>query len=386
MILPPNSLERCKNENDWLRLEIQCAINNNKNIVPVMMKGFEWPDYLPSSIDNIRNYNGLEMSREYFEASIEKIITLLNNVSLKEKQLDNKVNSFTPLERSENKYFSAEDIKELKRLKIQQNLMKEFDKESYKKIIDKYDELIILDIGSNNGDFVMDRIGKSSKTEKLIGLENDSLVVSQATEKYGNDYIKFYQCDVEDESFTERLSEIADEMQIEKFNVVNISMVILHLKNPYKVLKAVRKFMSNDGTIIIKDIDDGINYAYPDDNGDFARVIEMCSRNETSGYRYSGRQIYTLLKRAGYVNIKLEKCGLSTIGMDCDEREALFDTYFSFILDDCKIMTERYPNKLTYKEDYKWYKNIYDDLEERFQDETFVFSLGFMIYTASKKY
>ena len=103
LILPPNSLERCKNENDWLRLEIQCAINNNKNIVPVMMKGFEWPDYLPSSIDNIRNYNGLEMSREYFEASIEKIITLLNNVSLKEKQLDNKVNSFTPLERSMNK-------------------------------------------------------------------------------------------------------------------------------------------------------------------------------------------------------------------------------------------------------------------------------------------
>ena len=71
--------------------------------------------------------------------------------------------------------------------------------------------------------------------------------------------------------------------------------------------------------------------------------------------------------------------------MSFEEREALFDTYFSFILDDCHIMVERYPDNKNYLDDYLWMKNIYEELEERFQDETFVFSLGFMLYTACKK-
>ena len=32
VILGPNSLERCINEDDWLRLEVAYAIKNNKNI------------------------------------------------------------------------------------------------------------------------------------------------------------------------------------------------------------------------------------------------------------------------------------------------------------------------------------------------------------------
>ena len=42
VILPPNSLERCVNEDDWMRLEVAYAIRQGKNIIPIMMKGFEW--------------------------------------------------------------------------------------------------------------------------------------------------------------------------------------------------------------------------------------------------------------------------------------------------------------------------------------------------------
>ena len=278
-----------------------------------------------------------------------------------------------------------DDTKELKRLKTQQNLMIEFDRETYSKILNTYDDIKVLDIGSNNGDFIMNRMGLKDNVSLVVGLEYDSKSVEVANNKYNKNNAYFYQINVEDETLNDKLEEILEERNIDKFNVINLSMIILHLKNPFKLLKTLRKFLCADGSVIVRDIDDGINYAFPDENGDFARVISICKQNETSGYRYSGRQIYTLLKRAGYANIKLEKCGLSTIEMDFEEREALFDTYFSFILDDCKIMTERYPNNMDYLEDYHWYKNIYEDLEERFQDETFVFSLGFMIYTAKKK-
>ena len=162
-------------------------------------------------------------------------------------------------------------------------------------------------------------------------------------------------------------------------------MVILHLKNPYRLLKVLRGYLAKGGMIIIKDIDDGLNLAYPDDTKDFERIINICVSNDTSGYRHSGRQIYTLLKHAGYSQVCLEKMGLSTVGMDYDDRAALFDTYFSFILEDLKIMRERYPEEESIREDYEWYRKNYEAMEERFQDDAFFFTLGFIIYTARKK-
>ena len=381
LVLGPNSLDRCVDEKDWVRLEIEHALEKNKNIIPVLMKDFVWPKNMVQSLNIISEYNGVSISREYFSASIEKIVSMMINVA----HLKNTTKQHTvSLERRENTYFNSEDSKEVKRLKIQQNLMHEFDKDTYQKVIDSFDNLKVLDIGSNNGDFIMSRLGHNNKVSIVVGLEYDKKSVEKANEKYNEHGGYFYQMNVEDDALSCRLEEIMADKQIEKFNVINLSMIVLHLKNPHKLFKELRKFLSSDGIVVVRDIDDGLNYAHPDKGGDFQRVINICQRNETAGFRHSGRQIYTLLRGTGYDDIKLEKAGLTTIGMDYDERSALFDTYFSFILDDSRIMVERYPNNSEYKADYDWYENIYDELEERFQEETFVFSLGFMIYTARK--
>lgn len=383
LVLPPRSLDRCAKEDDWLRLEIEHAIKKDKNIIPLMMAGFVWPDTLPESIAKLPYYNAVQMSREYFEASISRLLSMLigvkfeNGILIKHSEQD---------ERTQNTYFFYEDKKERRRLKIQQDLMKEFDSDVYEKVRSQYSTLKILDVGSNNGEFVMDRLGCGENIEKLIGLEIDAQSVQVANERFGKDNkIVFYQMDLESEDFASELEDIVTEQGVDKFNVINISMVLLHLRSPYKLLKSLRKFLSDDGVLVIKDIDDGLNLAYPDEHGEFARVIGICKRNETSGFRESGRQIYTLLNRAGYKKVELEKQGLSTAGMDYEERSALFDTYFSFILEDLKIMMNRYPDDKRISMDYKWYSDIYDDLEEKFQDDAFFFSLGFMIFTARKK-
>ncbi|MCL1824274.1 MAG: TIR domain-containing protein, partial [Oscillospiraceae bacterium] len=54
VVCSKGSLDRCINEDDWVRLEIAHALNNNKNVVPVMLRGFEWPDVLPAEIDALR--------------------------------------------------------------------------------------------------------------------------------------------------------------------------------------------------------------------------------------------------------------------------------------------------------------------------------------------
>ena len=379
LVLPPNGLDRCASQDDWLRLEIQHAFLKNKNIIPLMMQGFVWPATMPVGLEKLPSYNGVHMSREYFNASLEKLIGMLKGIH------DSDKHPIGADSRTENTYFHYTDTKERRRLKIQRELMKSFDAETYRKVADAFSSFRILDLGSNNGDFVMDRLADSDKTEKLVGLEFDPDAVAEGNRKYGQPgKIGFFQCNVESEELTDQLEAIMEQMDIADFNIINISMLMLHLKSPYRLLRTVRKYLAKGGMVVIKDIDDGFNVVYPDDDGAFARIINICDQNETSGYRRSGRQVYTLLRRAGFKDIVLEKMGMSTVDMDYEERSALFDTYFSFILDDLAIMKERYPHDKRISQDYDWYERNYEELEEKFQDEALFFNLGFVLFTAKR--
>ena len=79
VILPPGSLERCRNEGDWLFLELTHALQERKNIIPVMMKGFEWPDDMPEGLEELPDFNGIQDSKDYFDAVIDKMTTLLQS-------------------------------------------------------------------------------------------------------------------------------------------------------------------------------------------------------------------------------------------------------------------------------------------------------------------
>jgi len=79
VVLAPGSLDRCRNADDWVRLEISYAIQRDKNIVPVMMRGFQWPQSpLPSDMDKLRTYNGVEPSTALFKASMDKLASMLH--------------------------------------------------------------------------------------------------------------------------------------------------------------------------------------------------------------------------------------------------------------------------------------------------------------------
>ena len=73
IILSPHALDRCHDEGDWVRIEIREAIRSGKNIVPIIMKGFEFPEDLPEDIEELRFQNGLTSTTEYFEASIDRL-------------------------------------------------------------------------------------------------------------------------------------------------------------------------------------------------------------------------------------------------------------------------------------------------------------------------
>ena len=73
LILPPDGLDRCDEEQDWVRLEVEEALRDGKNIVPILLRGFEFPRSLPESLEKLRFMNGIPAATEYFDAFIEKL-------------------------------------------------------------------------------------------------------------------------------------------------------------------------------------------------------------------------------------------------------------------------------------------------------------------------
>jgi hypothetical protein len=74
LVCSKNALDRCVNEGDWVRREIAYAFELNKNIIPVMMRGFEFPDNLPEDIAAIPNQNGVSAEKnEYFDAAVDRM-------------------------------------------------------------------------------------------------------------------------------------------------------------------------------------------------------------------------------------------------------------------------------------------------------------------------
>ena len=59
VLLPPNALDRCVNDEDWVRKEISYLIKKQKNIIPVMMRGFMFPNNLPYDMEDFDKYNGI---------------------------------------------------------------------------------------------------------------------------------------------------------------------------------------------------------------------------------------------------------------------------------------------------------------------------------------
>jgi tetratricopeptide (TPR) repeat protein len=87
VILTPSALERCENPDDWLRREIETALDNKRNIVPLMLEGFSFGSpsiakYLTGKMAFLKKYNGLNVPADYFEEAMERLRDKYLNIAL----------------------------------------------------------------------------------------------------------------------------------------------------------------------------------------------------------------------------------------------------------------------------------------------------------------
>lgn len=78
VILAPGTVERCAEPGDWLRREIEYAIDKRRNIVPIMVSGFSFTGaekHLTGTLADLPHYNGLPVYHEYFDEAMTRLRT-----------------------------------------------------------------------------------------------------------------------------------------------------------------------------------------------------------------------------------------------------------------------------------------------------------------------
>lgn len=77
VILTPSALERCTSSDDWMRKEIEYAIQQKRNVIPLMFEGFDFKavnHYLVSDwLKMLPSYNGLRIPDDFFEEAMDRL-------------------------------------------------------------------------------------------------------------------------------------------------------------------------------------------------------------------------------------------------------------------------------------------------------------------------
>lgn len=80
LICSDGALDRCQNQEDWVRKEITRAIQGRKNIIPVWLNGFDGSQFsqLPEELAGIGRLQAITPQNATYEESIRKLSTYLH--------------------------------------------------------------------------------------------------------------------------------------------------------------------------------------------------------------------------------------------------------------------------------------------------------------------
>src|SRR6478752_10826127 len=78
VLLTPSALERCGEPGDWLRREIETALDTRRNIVPLMLEGFDFNSpaiakQLTGKLALLQRYAALSVPAEFFAEAMERL-------------------------------------------------------------------------------------------------------------------------------------------------------------------------------------------------------------------------------------------------------------------------------------------------------------------------
>ena len=83
LILSKNSLDRCSDPQDNVRLEIETAREENLAFIPITSEDFEWPQKMPEGLEYVKDCNAVPYIQVYSQSFFERLYEFIKDIRKK---------------------------------------------------------------------------------------------------------------------------------------------------------------------------------------------------------------------------------------------------------------------------------------------------------------
>ena len=264
---------------------------------------------------------------------------------------------------------------EIERLNAQEELLWKAQERIYDSFLNGKD-MVILDIGCSDGYKTVKEFDRDN-VKKVLALDYAAEAVAKAKANCGSEKFCFEMGNVEDLDFECRLADLMKEHDIEAFDVVHLSLVVLHLKNPVNLFTLLRRYIKKDGRIVIVEAYDDKAVLSPDDYY-LRKYNSLLKLDPYMGNRECASNMYIWLNKAGYCSI--HDTYVYAQGKDTATKKAMFDIYFSSLPVDFEDLCIDDPSNEGYRMAKDWLDENIDNIYEYLLQEKTVFSFGVSIF------
>ncbi len=375
IILTTNALDRCvSSEEDWVRRELSAAIKLEKNIIPVTCNGFKFPEELPEDIAKIKVIQTLPYNGVNFTDMIDGIIRRLKDSNGNALRLSKKKNL-------SNTFYEDGNMsdEERNRIKADYESNRAIEEDIFSRLLKGKSNITLFNPAIYEIDSYMKKYDRP-EISNVFGLLNHKSDVDDANNRYcnrGNQKNHFYVGNMEHNDFEDEMDRILSEHSIRSFDMVDLTLILRDLAEPEEKLRQVVDRVTPGGIIYVRELDHGMALAYPDEDGKFKKMFEYIKRDDYSGDFEAGRKVYYWMKNADLTDIHFEARQISTVGLKRRDQRTLFETLFSYVEREIRVMHEKEPTTYT-QEALEWLQENYKSLEATFSSDDFFYSSGFM--------
>ncbi len=377
LILSPHCLDRCNEKDDWVRLEIEKAIELSKNIVLVFMPKFEWPEKLPTSLENVKSFQGVY--RQYIKKGFDLAFSQLLLFLVDE---DGKSLVETKQARSSNTYYETIGIKEdeKKRIIKDYTICKDIENAIFKEMLEGRENVTVFNPAIYEVSSAMEKYSNYPQISHVYGFVCNQDTADEANKLFGKEGCHFYAGNMEDIDFCDKMDSIMTRNGVDGFDFVDLTLILKDSEKPFDRLSEIVERLNSNAIIYVRELDDDMVIGYPDDQEKFAYLVSLLKKDKYAGNRNMGRSVYTYLKRSGATKVKMINKLISTSGMNVKKRRMLFDTYFSYLEPEIDDLIIQFPDNEEYVSAKNWLKENYSQIQQTVLSPDFLFVSGFMFF------
>lgn len=276
-------------------------------------------------------------------------------------------------------YSGAKDV-EVYRIAQQNAIFNEYANRHLDHLFLNFKTPDILDVGCSDGKNINLRL-QGRSYHSLLGIDIDPQKIKQAKIDFRDSRQSYLTLDITADDFTDNLKKYLSDRSLDGFDLILISSVLLHLKDPGKALSSLRPFLKPKGFLFIQDEDDGFNISYP--QADFFKdAFYLWEHSLESGDRYFARKLPKLLKGCGYHSINLLSTTITSLDFGKERLDAFWDLYFNIDLwsADSPEFFNNYDSLLKLEN----YRKEHQRFKKAFLRKEFFITLGIFFYTARR--